>query len=53
MHPKFDPAGVRTHDPDHDSTFHATETPALTTQPSVTSIRNVLSYYLRGLRKQV
>ena len=38
--PKFDPTGIRTHDlqpPDHDSTFHVTETPALTTRPSVTS----------------
>ena len=29
--PKFDPTRVRT----HDSTFHVTETPALTTWPSV------------------
>ena len=32
MHPKFDPKGVQTHDllaPDHDSTFHVTETPAV------------------------
>ena len=28
MHPKFDPIGVRTHEPPvHDSTFHVTETP--------------------------
>ena len=30
---KFDPTGVQT----HDSTFHVTETTALTTRPSVTS----------------
>ena len=37
--------------PDHDSTVHVTETPALTTRPSVTSLkRNVLPHYLRGLR---
>ena len=35
MHPKFDPTGVKT--PDHDSIFHVTEMPALTTKPSVTS----------------
>ena len=43
MHPKFDLIGVQTHDlvpPDHDSTFHVTETPALTTQPSVTTLQS-------------
>ena len=36
---KFDPTGVRTHDLQimTDSTFHVTETPTLTTWPSVTS----------------
>ena len=28
--------------PDHDSTFHVTETPALTTQPSVTCTRDYI-----------
>ena len=38
MHPKFNPVGIRTHDlQDHDSSFHVTETAALTTWPSVTS----------------
>ena len=37
MHPKFDPAGVWTHDLQiMASTFHVTEMPALTTRPSVT-----------------
>ena len=36
--------------PDHDSTFHVTDTPALTTRPSVTLKRNVLPHYLRDLR---
>ena len=45
MHPKFDPdRGSNSRPPDHDSTFHVTETstfhvtetPALTTRPSVT-----------------
>ena len=37
MRSKFDLAGVPTQSPlDHDSTFHVTETPALTTRPSVT-----------------
>ena len=36
-HLKFDPIGVRTQDfADHDSTFHVTEMPVLTTRPSVT-----------------
>ena len=33
MHPKFDPNWG----PDHDSTFHVTETPAVTTWLSLTS----------------
>ena len=31
--------GLNSRPPDHDSTFHVTETPALTTWPSVTSFR--------------
>ena len=49
-HSKFDPTGVRTWPPDHDSTFYVTEMIALTTQPSM-SEKNVLPYYLRGLRR--
>ena len=41
--------GLNSWPPDHDSTFHVTETP-ITTRPSVTSKRNVLPHYLRGLR---
>ena len=39
MHPKFNvpDRGSNSRPPDHDSTFHVTETPALTTKPSVTS----------------
>ena len=50
MHPKFDPTGVRTHDLQIMTTFHVTEMPTPTTWQSVTSKRNVLSHYLRGLR---
>ena len=41
MRPKFDPTRVQTQDLglDHDSTFHVTsQTPAVTTRPSVTSV---------------
>ena len=36
--------------PDHDGTFRVTETPALTTRPSVSSKRNVLPHHLWGPR---
>ena len=35
--------GSNSQPPDHDSTLHVTETPALTTRPSVTSLHTVLS----------
>ena len=43
-HSKFNLTGVQTHDlqtgpPNHDSTYHVTVTPALTTQPLVNSLR--------------
>ena len=31
--------------PDHDSTFHITETPALTTRPSVTLLKHEISNF--------
>ena len=34
--------------PDHDSTFHVTETPALTTRPSVTSIHSFAEHCMRS-----
>ena len=54
-HPKFDPTGVRTQAPDHDSTFHVTETLALITRPSMTwlyydmswSISRIATYSLQ------
>ena len=43
-HPKFDPTGVRTHDLQLMTViFMSTETPSLTTRPSVTSHVNVIS----------
>ena len=36
--------GLNSWPPDHDSTFHATETPAITTRPSVTSTQTILGY---------
>ena len=35
---------------DHDSTFHVSATPALTTRPSLTLNKNVQSHHLRVLR---
>ena len=42
-HPKFDPGYMNSRPPDHDSTLHVTETPSLTTRPSVTSYIYVYS----------
>ena len=49
-HPKFDPTGVQTQDLQIMTVGLYFMTPALTTRPSVTSNRNVLQHYLRGLR---
>ena len=51
-HPEFDQQGLNSRPPDHDSTFHVTETPALTTRPSVTSPdQNMLSPAIYTLRR--
>ena len=43
--PKFDMTRVRTWPPDHDSTFHITETPALITRPSMNTQQNKLQCF--------
>ena len=52
MDPKFDPAGVRTHDLQIMTafTFHVTEMPALTTWPSVNKDNQSISMFLYSVR---
>ena len=48
-HRKFDLTGVQTHDPpDHDCTFHVTETPPLTTEPSVITCPTYALWWVLG-----